>query len=57
MGNMYEFPLVTDKWWALNFRKLWYDGEVFKEYYDSFVHDENTAFAVVDTGSSMIAVP
>ena len=57
MGNMYEFPLVTDKWWALNFRKLWYDGEVFKEYYDSFVHDVNTAFAVVDTGTSMMAMP
>jgi len=59
---MYEFPLVTDKWWALEFRKFHYDGKLFKAF-DSFPKNQeitelgNSAFAVVDTGTSMMAVP
>lgn len=57
VGNMYEFPLITDKWWALDFRKLWYNSEVFVEYFNSFENDANTALAIVDTGTSMMAMP
>ena len=32
VGKMYEFPLVTDKWWALEFRKFYYDDTLFKEF-------------------------
>ena len=57
VGDMYQFPIVTDKWWALDFTCLTYDREVFKEYHTTFEHDQNTAFAVVDTGTSMMAMP
>ena len=57
VGDMYQFPIVTDKWWALDFARLTYDRELFKEYHSTFEHDYNTSFAVVDTGTSMIALP
>ena len=62
VGKMYEFPLVTDKWWALEFRRFYYDNRLFKEYDQFKKHQDisdmgNSAFAVVDTGTSMMAVP
>jgi hypothetical protein len=62
VGKMYDFPLVTDKWWALEFRAFYYDNKLFKSF-DPFPKNQdisdmgNSAFAVVDTGTSMMAVP
>ena len=59
---MYDFPLVTDKWWALEFRAFYYDDKLFKSF-DPYPKNKdisemgNSAFAVVDTGTSMMAVP
>jgi hypothetical protein len=62
VGSMHEFPLVTDKWWALEFRAFYYDGKLFKSFdpypKNTEIHNlGNSAFAVVDTGTSMMAVP
>jgi hypothetical protein len=61
-GKLLEFPIVTDKWWALEFRAFYYDKRLFKSFDPFPKHSEitdlgNSAFAVVDTGTSMMAVP
>ena len=51
VGDLYKFKLATNKWWALNFKSLIYNGNSIRYYGD----DE--AIGVIDTGTSMMAVP
>lgn len=51
VGELHTFKLATNKWWALNFRSLVYNGQSIR-YYAS---DE--AIGVIDTGTSMMAIP
>ena len=62
VGEMYDYPIVSDKWWALEFRAFHYDNELLKSY-DPLSKNQhtsdmgNSSFAVVDTGNSMLNVP
>jgi hypothetical protein len=53
VDDMYEFGIVNDKWWALPFNELTYSNKI----YDRFLPTSEYAFGVVDTGTSMLAVP
>jgi hypothetical protein len=46
-----SFKLSNENWWALNLKGLIYNNQII----DSF--EDNGALAVIDTGTSMLAVP
>ena len=48
---MKSFKLSNENWWALNLKGLIYNNQII----DSF--EDNGALAVIDTGTSMLAVP
>jgi len=51
VGDLHKFKIVNDKWWSVSYQGLMYDNKVI----DYFDHDQ--AVGVVDTGTSMMAMP
>ena len=51
VGDMHEFNLATNKWWAVNFKSIMYKGKNIRTYSDK------EAIGVVGTGTSMMAIP
>jgi hypothetical protein len=67
---LHEFKLVNNKWWALQFTELRYSTTIFEKEKDginihldpakmtgAFTYQADQSIAVVDTGTSMMAIP
>lgn len=52
VGDLHNFPLKTNTWWALDFKEIGYKDYVIQTYNPS-----DNAIAVVDTGTSLAAIP
>lgn len=51
VGDLHQFKIVNDKWWSVSYQGLIYDDTVI-DYFN-----EDQAIGVIDTGTSMMAVP
>ena len=51
-GELYNFNLKTDRWWALDLKEFSYGGYSLKAYSPS-----DNVIAVIDTGTSLAQVP
>ena len=51
VGQLQDFKISTNQWWAPSLNGFHYSDEVIVQFAD------NTAFAVIDTGTSMLALP
>ena len=52
VGELHNFTLKTNQWWALDIMEFSYDGYRMAAYTPS-----DNAIAVVDTGTSLASVP
>ena len=65
VGKLHKFKLANNKWWSIDFSAVIYDSEnlgTFSKKGEATGEDEIEdlklqAFAVVDTGTSMMAMP
>ena len=51
VGDLHRFQIVNDKWWSVSYQGIMYDNKVV-DYFD-----EDMAIGVIDTGTSMMAMP
>jgi len=52
VGELINFPLKNNHWWALDIKEFSYDGYQMRNYGAS-----DNAIAIVDTGTSLASVP
>jgi len=51
VGDLHKFKIVNDKWWSVSYQGVMYDNQVI-DYFDA-----DQAIGVIDTGTSMMAMP
>ena len=62
VGSMYDLPLVTNQWWAVEINSFSYDKASLAKYSaitkDQHLHDQpDIAIGIIDTGTNYMMIP